>query len=353
MRSWNPFVCRYPTLPTNVVLMVKLIVVGLFLKDYFHDLSDHFLPFWPVFDHLGTSQQFHTALQFFFVIGGVGVLFNRSIRASCFMLGMVFIVSVLSSRTNYTNVHFFCGCVFLLTSLSNAKDPLVLLRYQLAIAYSGACINKLFDVDWRSGQYFEHWMGSIIRRESYVNAAAHLPPLLLSKLMCWSTILAEGFITLGFLLRPLRHWAIWTGVYFHSMAFLLAWYDFRVFTIAILSSYLILVRWPETITVGYDDRSPQHRLARRIFESVDWDQRIQWHAQGKRWQLQTFETACDGFLAFKRTILYTPLFYFLYVTVLGLPNDHFLWLKLKTVQAVLVFFLPWPEIIAHFKTRKT
>ncbi len=243
----NPLSCRSEQLPGNIVLMVKLIVIGLLMKDYLHDLSDHFLPFLPFFDQMGSPENFKKTLQFFFLLGAAGVLFSRWLRASCLILGLVFLTVVLSSKVDYTNVKFFCACMFLLTSMSNAKDPLIFLRYQMVIVYLGATVNKLFDPDWQTGQYFEHWMTNIMKREVYAHATTFFPPMVLSKIMCWMSICTEFFITLGFLLRPLHGLAIFVGVYFHSMVFLLAQYDFRVFTIAIMSSYLILVRWPETL----------------------------------------------------------------------------------------------------------
>jgi hypothetical protein len=341
----NPLSCRSTSLPGNIVLMVKLIVVGLLMKDYFHDLSDHFLPFFPFFDQMGSPETFKRALQFFFVLGSVGVLFSRWIRASCLILGLVFLTAVLSSKFMYTNVKFFCASIFLLTSLSNTKDPLVFLRFQMVIVYFGATVNKIFDPDWRSGQYFEHWMSAILKRETYVHATTFFPPMLLSKIMCWMSICTEFFLTIGFLLKPLRYVTIFVGVYFHSMVFLLASYDFRVFTIAILSSYLMLVRWPETFTVRYNTQKPLHQALKTIVSLVDWDKRIVWTAHKAKFQLTAFEKDVYGFIAFKRLIFYTPFFYFLFAVILGLPNTPYLWLKLKAVQAALVFFFPWPEVL--------
>lgn len=347
--SFNPLSCRSGSLPGNIVLMVKLMVVGLLMKEYLHDLSDHFLPFFPVFDQIGSPEEFKSILQFFFILGSVGVLFSRWIRASCLILGLVFLTAVLSSKFHYTNVKFFCACIFLLTSMSNSKDPLIFLRFQMVIVYLGATVNKIFDADWRSGQYFEHWMSAVLKREVYIHATTFFPPMVLSKIMCWMSIFTEFFLTIGFLLKPLQYVTIFVGVYFHSMVFLLASYDFRVFTIAILSSYLIIVPWPDVLRVRYDDNNQLNRLLKTFFSFVDWDKRIEWQTARGKWQLGVLEQSFSGFLAFKRIILYSPFFYFLYVFILGLPNNPYLWIKLKTVQIILVFFFPWPEIIEHLK----
>ncbi|MDP2654687.1 MAG: hypothetical protein Q8Q08_11750 [Candidatus Omnitrophota bacterium] len=345
----NPFGCRSESLPVNLVLMVKLIAVGLLMKGYLFDLSDHFLPYWPVFDGMGPPGVFRFVLQFFFLLGTGGILFSRAIRTGCLILGLVMLTTVLSSRTAYSNVKFFCSCLLLLTALADPKNPLLVLRCQMAIVYLGAWVNKIFDADWRSGQYFEHWMSAIIKRETYIQAAALLPPMVLSKMMGWMTIVIEAFLSAGFLLRPLRGLTIFTGIYFHSMAFLLAWQDFYVFTIATLSSYLILVPWPDRLTIRFNPQRRLHRAIKAVIEKVDCDQRAAWIPEQGRLQVNVFDGHYQGFLAFKRIVLYSPFFYFLYVFILGLPNESFLWVKLKTVQLALVIFFPWMEIIAWLK----
>jgi len=357
-RSWlkavgprNPFSCQSDTLPVNLVLMVKLIALGLLLKGYLFDLSDHFLPYWPIFDYLGPFHVFNDVSQVAFLAGVGGILFSRSIRFGSVILGLVMLITVVSSRVAYSNVKFFCGCILLLTGLADSRNPAVLLRYQMAIVYSGAWINKVFDPDWRSGQYFEHWMSAIIKREFYVQAASLFPPMLLSRVMCWSTIVTEMFLSAGFLLRPLRQLSVLVGVYFHSMAFLLAWYDFRMFTIAILSSYLILVRWPEKLGVSIDPGNRLHRWIKTVFARMDFDRRIDWKPRPGGFMVEIFEKNYSGFQAFKRLILYSPVSYFGYVLILGLPNEPFLWFKLKAVQLVLIFFFPYWEMMEALKVR--
>ncbi len=346
----NPFICRSKHLPDNLVLMVKLIIIGLLIKGYVFQLSKHFLPFFPIFDYLGSPQEFKRTLQLFFLIGSFGILFSHRIRTSCLIMAFVLGISVLSSKIKFTNVNFFCACMFFLTALVNDKNSLVFFRYQMAIVYFGAGINKLFDPDWRSGQYFEYWMGSIIKRDTYIYAASFLPSMMFSKIMCWLTITTELFLSAGFLLRPFHYVAIWVGVYFHSMAFLLSWNEFGVFTIAILSSYLILFPWPETLTVGYNESMLGHRWAKKIFQTIDWDRRIHWTIQNN-WQVTVFDRTFSGLLALKRLVLYTPCAYFLYALILALP-DPLLWIKLKVVQLVLILFLPWPEIIELVRKRQ-
>lgn len=323
LNSWNPFDCSQTILPFNILLMCKLIVLGLWFKGYWYEFSDHFLPFWPIFDYLGPPDIFQRILQSLFIIGSVMLLFNRAVRSACLILALVFLITVASSKIMYSNVKFFCGCIFLLTALYKpAENAIALLRYQIIIVYLGSWVNKIFDDDWRSGQYFEYWMGAIIKRETYVYWTTLFPPMLLSKFFCWSAIITEIWLTIALLTKLLRGLAMWTGIYFHCLMFLVAWYDFKVFMIAILSSYLIFIAWPKDIQ-------------RRGLFAVKID--------GQNY---------TGFLAFKKNILYSPAFYFIAVGILGLPHEEFLWIKLQAVKAALVFFFPLPEILHYWQQRR-
>jgi hypothetical protein len=101
--------------------------------------------------------------------------------------------------------------------------------------------------------------------------------------------------------------------------------------------------------VWFNAENRLHRLMKSVFEKTDWDERIQWHPTQGQWQVEVFDKSYQGFLAFKKMILYSPFSYFCYVFVLGLPNEYFLWIKLKAVQFVLVAFFPWPEVIESLK----
>jgi hypothetical protein len=238
-----------------------------------------------------------------------------------------------------------------LTAIADSKQPITALRYQMALVYLGAGFNKILDHDWRSGQYLEHWLKNIIKRENYSALTGQFKPMLVSKLLGWGAISAEFFIGLGYLLKPLHQAVVLTGVYFHSIIFISAWYDFRIFTIAVLASFLIIVQWPDVVTVRYKVNSVWQLFVHRIFSVLDFDKMIIWKPTDT-WSVEIFGKEHAGFIALKRLILYTPFFYFCYVLILGLPNNQFLWIKLKCVQLTLLFFFPWIEIVEFIKNSR-
>ena len=174
--SWNPLRCGGTALPPHLLLMAKLIALCLLLTNHVRLLTEPFLPFLPFFNYL-PPVLFQRTLQIVFVGAAVALLFNRSVRLSCFLLGFTIILGVLSSKAYYGNNKFFCGAILFLTSLNVPW----LLKAQMVIVYFGAGINKLFDPDWQSGQFFDHWAQVRLKHGLYITAASWLPPLLLGK----------------------------------------------------------------------------------------------------------------------------------------------------------------------------
>src|SRR5439155_1852998 len=151
-------------------------------------LPDPFLPFIPIFDRIGAPPVFPLALQVVFVVSAISLLFNRSVRASCLLLGGTILIGVISSKAYYGNNKTFCGLILVLTGLYEPGQEPWLLRIQFAIVYFGAGLNKLLDADWRSGVFMEHWATARLKNELYVTIASRLPAMLLAKLMSWGTI---------------------------------------------------------------------------------------------------------------------------------------------------------------------
>ena len=322
--SLNPFNITSTDLPPNLLLMVKLITLGLLFKGYYFQLSDHFLPMWPIFDLMGPPAVFENVLQVVFILFSMLLLFNRSVRLSCFMLGLLFLVVVLSSRASYSNAKVCCGFIFLLTSLQKKGDLAWLIRWQIVIIYAGSFLNKFLDPDWRSGQYFEHWLNAIIHNPHYNTIEALFPPMALSLLMCWLTIATELALAVGFAVKKWNHLAIWTGIYFHCGSLVLTWSDFGVFIIAMLSSYLAFVEWPAA---------------------------LKFYRRGKTAVLEMPGRTYTGFLAFKKRILYDPLTYFVLVAIMGTLNGNWIGLKVRAVEIMLLLFCPVPEMIYAFRQR--
>ena len=100
------------------------------------------------------------------------------------------LLAVISSKAYYGNNKTFCGLMFFLAALTTpGTRPFV--RWQLGITYFGAGLNKLLDVDWHTGVFFENWAVNRLHHSWYITLDSLLPPMLLARLVCWTTIITE------------------------------------------------------------------------------------------------------------------------------------------------------------------
>ena len=189
--SWNPLRCGGTVLPTNLLLMAKLIALCLLLTNHVRQIPDPWLPFVPAFDWIAAPAAFQRVLQVVFVFSAIALLFNRWVRLWCLLLGGSILIGVVSSKAYYGNNKTFCGLILFLTGLYEPGQEPWLLRIQFAIVYFGAGLNKLLDADWQSGVFMEHWATARLKNEVYMTIASWLPAMLLARLMSWGRILTE------------------------------------------------------------------------------------------------------------------------------------------------------------------
>ncbi|MGE0268103.1 MAG: hypothetical protein AB7S78_06590 [Candidatus Omnitrophota bacterium] len=222
-----------------------------------------------------------------------------------------------------------------------------LIRLQVSLVYFGSGLNKLLDPDWLSGQYFEYWMHEIIINKKYIMAASYLPPMLLSKLMGWLTIIGEFVISVFLTSKRYYSLAIWMGICFHTTALVMTWMDYGIFTIAILMSYLCFIRWPEMIEITVNPDRSLHILLKNILSRMDCDKRIIWReATDPTLSVTVNKIIFRGFIGFKKIVLYSPVFYFLMAILLSGTQGYVNSFQIRMVELIFLFFLPVPEMIS-------
>ena len=154
--SWNPLKFRGTELPTELLILVKVLALVVLLVNHVRILPDPWLPFVPGIDRL-PPLLFQRTLQTVFVVSALAILFNRRVRLASLALGATMLVAVVSSKAYYGNNKTFCGLMFFLTGLYVPGQKPWTLQWQLGITYLGAGLNKLLDADWHSGVFFENW----------------------------------------------------------------------------------------------------------------------------------------------------------------------------------------------------
>ena len=355
--SWNPLRLGNTSLPVPLLLSAKLIVVTMLATGHVWTLPDPFLPFLSVFDRIGDPARFRTALQILFLAGSASLLFNRGVRAASFVVGATVLVGIASSRIYWANNTFFCGAVLTLIGLHVSNRSVWLLRAQVALIYFGAGLNKALDPDWLSGQFFEHWTVVNLEHDLYTRVAALLPPMALSRFMCWATIATEWSLFAGFTARRLWPFAIWLGILFHAAMTVFSGITFVLFLYVAPAAYFAFARWPRSTTeVIYDGDCGICAKTKRWFEIFDFDGAFRWTAYqsgiGERFGIATDalarrlhivvdgERAAQGFRAFQWMLLYNPLTYFVMLGVLLSLHGGPAWARSLVIVGMIGFFFP-------------
>jgi hypothetical protein len=266
-------------MPPNLLLLTKLLVVCFFVSGQWALLPEPFLPFLGVLDDLGSPATFEITLKVVFVVASVALLTNRSPRAASMTLGLVLALGMLASRNYVENNRFFVCLLFVLAGLSDRRRGPRLVQLQIALVYFGAALNKLLDVDWRSGKYFEHLASRSQFADLYSSISGVLPSLVFSALLAWGVIVTEFSLAAAFLVRRFVPSAIWLGVGYHTSLVLITGRTFGMFWYAATASYLAFVTLPRLhVECGWR-QSACGRL-RRALEAVDVEHTLMWQPAG-------------------------------------------------------------------------
>ncbi len=273
--SWNPLRCRGTDLPLNLTIMVKVLAMVLLLVNHVRILPDPWLPFIPGLDTI-PPVLFQRTLQTVFLISAIAIIFNRRVRLASLVLGSTILLAVVSSKAYYGNNKTFCGLLLFLAGLYKQGGP-NFIQWQLAITYFGAGLNKAIDGDWHSGVFFENWAVNRLQQPWYIALNSKLPPLLLARLMCWTTIITELATVPCLLIPSLQYWAILANIFFQSSLLLFTGTTFTLFFYAMTAASLAFFSWPaDPALVFYDSGRKMTQRARSFSEAWDLDGMFAW-----------------------------------------------------------------------------
>ena len=356
---WNPLRCGGTALPVNLLVMAKAITIALLLTNHVALLPDPFLPFVPGLDSL-PPVLFQRTLQVCFVASALALLFNRSVRAAAFVLGMTIIVSVLASKAYYGNNKTFCGFILFLIGLYEPSREPWIIRLQLVLVYFGAGSNKLLDADWRSGVFFENWASNRLHQPVFLAVASHLPPMLLAKAISWFTISTELGLSGVFLVRRWFPLGIWGNLLLHSGMLFFTGSTFTMFFYAMTASMLAFASWPASpMLVIFDGDCGFCALTKGWIERCDLEKTLEWRPYqsgiGERYGITDADASqrlylinrdkgggriYSGFGAFKMMVLCNPISYLLTYTVLAAPGAGESRFRNVVVALLLFVFSP-------------
>lgn len=259
----------------NLLLTNKLLFLLLVFNGFYALINDPFLPFISILDEFNYSPNlFKNSMRACFIIFGFMLLFNFKTRVSSITLGLVVILTLLSSKVLFRNHIFIVGCIFLLSGLSNSKGLPWLIIIQMSILYIGTSVNKIFEMDWWNGKFMDNWLGIAIENPIYMNVSNIFPELLLAKVLSWSVIFVELIIGILFLSNKWRSLGIWLIIVFHVSMFTLIHEKFGHFLQDLLLVLLVFLQWPkEKISVRYKSSL----ILSKFLKGLDWSNNFDWN----------------------------------------------------------------------------
>jgi len=275
MRHLNPLYVKGKPIVPELVLAVRLLSVYLLLTNEFpfngNQGGGRFYPVIDVLSSFGTDGQFNLAVRLLF-LGGIGILlFTRFVRLGALAVGIAFVTGLLSCQTCISVAHLFTGCVFLCTALSNSTTKTDLIRFQLAVLYLGADLNKVFDADWWTGASMETLLATKHQIRSYMNAARLFPPFFLSQIMGIGVIVLQLGIAILLINRKTIVYAMLLALALHLPMVVLMQMTFGPFLFALLVSYGSLLGWPRQLVS--DSRLHSKRLV-SLLVKLDFNKQI-------------------------------------------------------------------------------
>ena len=351
--SWNPLKTSATDLPVNLAILVKVLAIVVLVVNHQRILPDPWLSFVPGIDSL-PPVAFQLTLKIVFVVSALAIVFNRRIRLFSLILGTTMLLAVVSSKAYYGNNKTFCGLMFFLAGLYKPGGP-NFIRYQLAITYFGAGLNKALDADWHSGVFFENWAVHRLRQPLYIALDGLLPSLVLAKFMCWTTIVTELATVPCILIASLNYWAVVANIFFQSSLLLFTGTTFTLFFYSMTACSLAFVTWPETpLRVLYDPGRKSTALFRSLSMRLDFDGRFAWTPSHAPLQLDAGDRTYTGFSAARMIVLYNPATYFILAACIAacedLPGPADLYRRLIVGTALILLMPPLAYIADRLRT---
>ena len=338
----QPFRLAGLELPPQTVLLCRLLALTILFTWHPRQIQTPFLPFIPGLDEL-PPVLFQRTIQTVLVLGSLAILFTRRLRLAAFVTGAALLLAVLSSRTYYGNNKTFTGLLLVLAACGDLR----LIRWQFALLYCGAGLNKALDPDWHSGQFFHNWAGARLANPLYLWAAPHLPGL--PQLVCWSTIALELALVPLMLLRRFAWPAIWVSALFQCGLLLFTGDTFNLFFFASQIALLAFVEWPANpVTVIWDGECGFCAQTKGWMQRFDRDGILHWVPQqtniGDRWGLSrevlkdamysvSGSTIRQGYSAWRAMVVWFPVFWYAALAAVVLAPR-------PAVVALLLFLTP-------------
>lgn len=336
--QFNPLRLSGFGMSPQILLIAKLTWIILLIEGFAHYLTEPFLPFFESLNILSSIPGYVIILKILFGACGLLLLTNVFPRVMCIILGVLVLLVNVQSEIYFRNHTTICGFVFLLGGLQGARESPIYIQWQMVIVYFGAWMNKQFDPDWWTGQFFEDWTHARLQFRAYIWAAGQLPDMWLSKFFSWASITTELVVGLGLCFRRFWKPALWLGLSFHLGTFVfMKGGTFGHFIQSLGVIYIAFLTWPKTkLEVSWEHN--YLKWLRSLFVTTDFDHKINWTDSGSGIVVQWDEREEKGISAITSLLLYTPIFYWTFLILFSLFHHLLPWPLSFGLNGILVFF---------------
>ncbi|HMP27278.1 MAG TPA: HTTM domain-containing protein [Oligoflexia bacterium] len=232
------------SLPAKLKIFARVLAAAILIKGYFV-VPPPSVPFFavlqPIVDFIHTKIILESVIVFCMLF----ILLGRQITVFSFIGGSAMILSLLLSAPNFANSRLYPAYLFILIGLYEERYKLAPLKFQAILLYFGAALNKICDIDWWNGTYFEGWMFERLQHQIFTDLYILLPEHFLSTLFGVMTILFECAVVAFLVVPRLALYGALFGSLFHGLAFSLTGEDFGAFTAAVFASFFLFLPFSE------------------------------------------------------------------------------------------------------------
>ena len=317
--------------PLPLLFVARMMVIFLLWVRGMEHILPPFLPFIPPLDALRGASGLFRFLDWVYWVSLVMTFTGIRFRFFSLVIGLLIFLSILFSKVQFSNSFLYSGCIFFLIGIFKPGLEWVF-RVQIALLYLGAGLNKLFDPDWLSGQYFDFFFSKPFPNQLYLSIASELPPKSLAIFLSFFTIVTEfGFGFWALLNRKIILLVILIHLFHLLMLVVTAGeLSYLFYFLMAMSSYLIL---PWEKKKGREILSHGNSKILELLRILDFDNFFTWKTNLSQDQVShEGERLRFGFSFYLQTFLFHKFVvgvWVLTVVFLSIYRNHLLTFFLK------------------------
>ena len=269
-----------------------------------------FLPFWPPLDHLKSISEYYIIFNAVYWIALFFILIDFHYKKFSIVVSLLIFFQIASSVSAYSTSFLFLGCLFFLIGIYKPGLEWIF-RAQIGLLYLGAGLNKLFDSDWQSGQYFINFIDQVYSNSLNSWLVDLVGLKLLANFLSYFTILVElGLAVWTFSgKKPLQLVICILIFHFSFLVFTFGELSFVYFFLMASGSYLLL---PWSKKEEFFNPVTRNNIFWKSQENIGFDN-SNINLASKRSQIEKDRKGLRGNFGSIRYFIFYKVFYFMFV----------------------------------------